>query len=154
VARVNFYLLRHDDAHACLLLACRLCEQLVRQGRAVRVLAENEAQARAFDQLLWNFSAESFVPHALRDAAPTGYPPTDCSPTDCSPTDCPALIDWRPEAFTDGNLLNLTTALPPHHGTLDSIAEFVLNTDAAKTLNRHKWNTYKQYGYEVQRHQI
>lgn len=139
MARVNFYLLRHDDAHARLLLACRLSEQLLRQGRGVRVLASSEDEARTFDQLLWSFSAESFVPHALRNEAPA---------------DCPVLIDWDPAAFNDGNLLNLTAALPPQHASLDSIAEFVLGNDEAKALSRRKWNAYKQHGHELQHHQI
>jgi DNA polymerase-3 subunit chi len=139
VARVNFYLLRHDDAHARLLLACRLSEQLLRQGRPVRVLAASEDESRTIDQLLWNFSAESFVPHALCGEAPA---------------DCPVLIDWKLDAFNDGNLLNLTAALPPQHGSLDSIAEFVLSNDEAKALSRSKWNAYKQHGHELQHHQI
>jgi DNA polymerase-3 subunit chi len=139
VARVNFYLLRHDDVHARLLLACRLSDQLLRQGRNVRVLASSKDEARVLDQLLWNFSAESFVPHALRSEAPA---------------DCPVLIDWQPEAFTEGNLLNLTAELPPQHASLDSIAEFVLSNDDAKALSRRKWNAYKQHGHELQHHQI
>jgi DNA polymerase-3 subunit chi len=139
VARVNFYLLRHDDAQARLQLACRLSEQLLRQGRSVRVLAANEDEARTLDQLLWSFSAESFVPHALHSEAPA---------------DCPVLIDWNLDAFTDGTLLNLTAELPPQHGKLDSIAEFVLSNDEAKALSRRKWNAYKQQGHELQHHQI
>lgn len=139
MARVNFYLLRHDNAEARLHLACRLSDQLLRQGRAVRVLASDEDEARAFDQLLWSFSAESFVPHALRQDAPD---------------DCPILIDWDPAAFNDGNLLNLTAGLPPHHQNLDSIAEFVLSNDDAKALSRRKWNAYKQQGHELKHHQI
>jgi DNA polymerase III, chi subunit len=139
VARINFYLLRHDDADARLRLACRLSDQLVRQGRKVQVLAADETQARAFDQLLWTFMPESFVPHALRQEAPE---------------DCPVVIDWDAAVFDEGTLLNLSTELPPHHQNLDSIAEFVLNNEEAKALSRRKWNSYKQQGHELQHHQL
>ncbi|MDR0780130.1 MAG: DNA polymerase III subunit chi [Pseudomonadales bacterium] len=139
MARVNFYLLRHDDAHARLHLACRLSEQLLRQGLKVRLLATHEDEARTLDQLLWTFSAESFVPHALQNTAPAA---------------CSVLIDWHLDAFTGGNLLNLTAELPPQPALFDSIAEFVLNNDAAKALSRRKWNAYKQGGHELRHHQV
>ena len=139
MARINFYLLRHDNVHARLLFACRLSEQLLRQGHAVRVLAVNEDEARDLDQLLWNFTAESFVPHGLHHEARA---------------DCPVVIGWDAAAFRDGTLLNLTPGLPANHQRFDSIAEFVLSNDDAKALSRRKWNAYKQHGHELQHHQI
>ncbi|HWK55555.1 MAG TPA: DNA polymerase III subunit chi [Hyphomicrobiales bacterium] len=139
MARINFYSLRHEDAHSRLLLACRLSEQLYRQGRPVRILANDEDEAHSLDQLLWQFTPESFVPHALRAAAPP---------------DCPVLIDWQAAPFTNGNLLNLTAALPTDHSIFDSIAEFVMNSEAAKALGRQKWQAYKQAGHELQHHSI
>jgi DNA polymerase-3 subunit chi len=139
VARVNFYSLRHDDTEARLQFACRLCEQLWRQGHALCMLTQDEDEARAFDQLLWTFSPESFVPHALYSDAPEN---------------CPVLIDWNPTRFNGGSLLNLSDALPPQHESFDSIAEFIFNNEEAKALSRRKWASYKQWGHELLHRQV
>lgn len=136
--KINFYLLMQDNTDARAALACRLSEQLQKQGLPVAILVQDQAEADEFDQLLWRFNPESFVPHAL---AGNGH---ETGVTVCWPTHSPS----------SGNLLNLVDDLPHHHETLDSIAEFVLNNDAAKARSRERWNSYKKLGYELQHHQI
>lgn len=45
--------------------ACRLVEKLYLAGRRVAVWLADERKAQLFDQYLWTFADESFVPHAL-----------------------------------------------------------------------------------------
>ncbi len=50
--------------------ACRLVERLYLAGRRVVVWLADERKAKMFDEYLWTFADESFVPHALSpDAA-------------------------------------------------------------------------------------
>jgi len=137
--RVNFYQLSHNHEQASAQLACRLAEKLCKQGLAVHMLADSEASARELDRLLWSFTPESFVPHALA---------TQAHETTA------VVIGWDPASATAGNLLNLTSAIPPGHASLDTIAEFVENLDEARALSRQKWNQYKQFGYELQHHKL
>jgi DNA polymerase-3 subunit chi len=96
--------------------------------------------AREFDQLLWTFSADSFIPHTL------------C--TDPAQTTAAVVIGWDQHPSASGDLINLTDAPPPGHARLDTIAEFVVNDEEAKAHGRQLWNTYKQLGYELQHHQL
>ena len=137
--RVNFYLLTQDNEQASTQLACRLAEKLCKQGIGVNILAHTEQAARELDNLLWAFTRESFVPHALIDNA---HATTN------------VVIGWDPGFATAGNLLNLTPGIPPHHQSLDTISEFVENHDEAKAHGRQKWNQYKSFGYELQHHKL
>ena len=138
--KVNFYLMKQSDEQARSMLACLLAEKLYRQNRRVHVhLASSEA-AREFDQLLWTFSTDSFIPHAL------------C--TDPAQTTAPVVIGWDNHPAASADLLNLADALPSNHARLDTIAEFVVNDEHAKAQSRQLWNIYKQLGYELQLHQL
>jgi|Laugrespbdmm15sn_2_1035079.scaffolds.fasta_scaffold65455_1 DNA polymerase-3 subunit chi len=137
--RVNFYSLPQDNENARRQFACRLAEKLSRQGVALQLFTSSEEEAGELDRLLWSFSAESFVPHALADTAATAA--------------VSVVVSWGNPA-AHGTLLNLTDTLPPGHEGLDTISEFVLNENNAKTQSRELWNRYKQLGYELQHHQM
>jgi DNA polymerase III subunit chi len=138
--KVNFYLMKQSDEAARSVLACRLAEKLYKQNRLVHVHVASDESAREFEQLMWTFSLESFIPHAL------------C--TDPSRESGTVMIGWDQHAPASGDLINLTDALPPNHARLDMIAELVVNDELAKAQSRQLWNTYKQLGYELQHHQL
>jgi DNA polymerase-3 subunit chi len=136
--KVNFYLLKQTNLQARTALACKLTEQLHKQGLSVQVLTVTEEAARELDALLWQYPAEGFMPHALAtENAGTGI-----------------TLCWTGRSGTGDNLLNLTDEIPDSHGRVDSIAEFVINDDDAKARSREKWNHYKNLGYELQHHQL
>jgi DNA polymerase-3 subunit chi len=136
--KVNFYLLKQDSLQARTALACKLTDQLHKQGRPVQVLTDSEEAARDLDALLWQHPAEGFLPHALATEN-AGTTVTLC---------------WPGRTRPGGYLLNLTDGIPDHHADADSIAEFVINDDDAKARSREKWNFYKNLGYELQHHQL
>jgi DNA polymerase-3 subunit chi len=138
--KVNFYLMKQSIETARSVLACRLAERLYKQNRHVHVHLTSSETAQEFDQLLWTFSVESFVPHTL------------CN--DQARQAATVMIGWDQHAPANGDLINLTDALPPNHGQLDMIAELVVNDGLAKAQSRQLWNTYKQLGYELQHHQL
>jgi DNA polymerase-3 subunit chi len=138
--KVNFYLLKQNTEQARAVLACRLAEKLLKQKLPVQILVSSLAAASVLDQLLWSFSADSFVPHAL------------CS--DPLNMETPVTITWDQQPCSATYLLNLTTAIPINHAALDTIAEIIVNDEAAKTHSRQLWNTYKQLGYPLQLHQL
>lgn len=138
--KVNFYLMKQSDEAARSVLACRLAEKLYKQKRRVHVHLRSDETAREFDQLLWTFSADSFIPHTL------------C--TDRAREAGSVMIGWDQHAPAGGDLINLTDGLPPNHAQLDMIAEFVVNDELARAQGRQLWNTYKQLGYELQHHQL
>ena len=139
--KVNFYLLKQGTDQARRLLACRLAEQQVKQGQRICILTDSADAAHEVDQLLWSFTPESFVPHAVAGTEAAAIAPLVI----CHGTEAPAGTTC---------ILNLGTEAPLNQPTLNAIAEFVPNDDASKARSRARWNLYKQLGYELQHHQL
>ncbi len=140
MARVNFYLLPRQDDAAKRQFACRLADKLWRQGLAVQVHSPSREEAQELDQLLWSFSAESFLPHHLQGE-------TVLDPRS-------VVLSWGAAEPLAPNLLNLDEDLPGTAGRFETIAEFVLDEEHAKARSRELWNRYKQAGHTLQHHRI
>lgn len=141
MAKANFYLLKQDTEQARRTLACRLAEQQVKQGQRICILTDSADAAQEVDQLLWSYSPESFLPHALANDAAAARVAVVIRPG----TEAPAGTTC---------ILNLGSEAPRNQPTLNAIAEFVLNDAESKARSRVRWNLYKQLGYELQHHQL
>lgn len=139
--KANFYLMKQDSEHARSQLACRLAEQVSRQGQRVYIRAANTEAARELDALLWSFTPESFVPHALKDSPEAAHAPVLIGSDSSAPTGTHCY-------------LNLGTDAAPEQAGVEVVAEFVLNDPTAKATSRASWATYKQRGWELQHHQL
>lgn len=138
--KVNFYLLKDKSEEARRLFACRLAEQLTRQGMPVQFAVDTDDDAKDLDKLLWSYAPESFLPHALLSSA--------------SAKDVSVLIGTGSQELRASTLLNLIDDIPPQHASCTTIAEFIRNDDEAKARSRQQWQQYKQLGYELQLHQL
>lgn len=136
--KVNFYLLKDSDEAARRRFACRLAEQQTKQGQRVFLLAASQPDAQELDQLLWSYTPESFLPHAMSDA--------DTSDV--------AVVVGHQSRQDFGCVLNLSDAMVREYPGLSAVAEFVLNEETAKARSRSQWNSYKQLGFELQLHQL
>ncbi len=136
--KVNFYLLKESDEAARRRFACRLAEQQTKQGQRVFLLTASQQDAQEMDQLLWSYTPESFLPHALSDA---------------NTSNVGVVVGYQ--ARKDfGCVLNLSDTMISEYPGLSAVAEFILNDDSAKARSRTRWNSYKQLGYELQLHQL
>ena len=139
--KVNFYLLKHNGEQARLALACLLADQQTRAGQQVFIMADSPAAARELDQLLWSFTSDSFVPHALA--------------TDAQASQAQVVIGHTLPALAGSTcVLNLGETPIDDHSGLTAIAEFILNDEQAKADSRVRWHHYKQLGFELQLHQL
>lgn len=139
--KVNFYLLKQDTEQARRLLACRLAEQQARQGQRICILTDSPEAAQEVDQLLWSYTPDSFLPHALAG--------------DAAAAQVQIVVGHGTEAPAGTTcILNLGQEAPLNQPSLAAIAEFVLSDDDAKTRSRARWNLYKQLGYELQHHAL
>lgn len=136
MADVVFYVLQSTEqsvAH----LACRLCHRIAMVAKQpLFVRFSRQEDMLAFDDLLWSFSADSFLPHAINDvhaavclgiqSPPTGF--TGC---------CLNLADdvADPTAF-------------------DRVVEIIGADEAAKQLGRQRFKAYRQLGLSPQTHQV
>lgn len=141
---VDFYLAALDAADFRQRTACRLADKAYRLGHSVYLAVPDEAAARTMDALLWTFSDESFVPHALVD--------TDGN---CADTMTPVQIGYTmpPESLHDV-LINLTEDIPGYFSRFERVAEIVGASAEQKHAGRERFRFYRDRGYALSTHEL
>ena len=64
MTQVNFYTLPSSETHSRLLFVCRLTEKAYSLGHRIHIQTDSEQQSKLLDDLLWQYSASSFIPHS------------------------------------------------------------------------------------------
>jgi DNA polymerase-3 subunit chi len=142
MTRVDFYVLPVAEPHGRLSFACRIAEKAWAAGHRVYLHLEDDAEARALDEMLWTFRAASFVPHTL--AVDTG-----------APADCPVVIGTGNDPGDHHEVLvNLGTQVPEFFGRFQRVAEVVLSDPEARAASRRRWSYYKDRGYTLEHHDM
>jgi len=137
MSRVDFYLIPQAGAQARLLFACRLLEKAYQQEQPVYVHLENAEKARFFDQLLWTYRDDSFIPHHLIEEKAN--------------LNSPIQLGYTPQPATQAEiLLNLGGDVPQFHERFKRILE-ILPPDAETHPARA---FYEAQGYTINQHQI
>ena len=98
--QVDFYHLTRSPLDRVL---PRIAERIVGDGGRLLVVVRDAAQAAAIDKLLWSYSPDSFLPHAVAGAGEDAVQPVLIA-TDVDPSNAArhvALVDgvWRDEAL-------------------------------------------------------
>lgn len=151
MARVDFYVLNHSGEQARQNFACRLAEKAYKLDNRVHIHAEDIAQARRLDELLWTFRDGSFVPHELLNG---GQPPHGGGSPSTSPA-TPVTIGHGDEAFRDGDLLiNLCNEIPPCAPSFERVAELVSADDDCKRWSRKRFVEYRDQGHQLETHDV
>lgn len=63
--RVDFYVLESKTETARQHFTCKIAEKAYQEQHRVMILTNDSTQSQTLNSLLWTFSDESFVPHAL-----------------------------------------------------------------------------------------
>ena len=141
--QVNFYLLDEtapqnelSTVPAHFALACQLCADLYRAKQRVFVYTADQQQAEAFDELLWQFDAERFVPHNLSGEGPRYGAPVE--------------ISWQAPRQNRPVLVNLTDTVPAFANRFNQIIEFVPADAQLKAQARERFKHYRQLGVTPQ----
>src|SRR5690349_4068430 len=114
--RVDLYLISQPGPEARLLFACRLLEKAYQQEQPVYVHLENAEKARFFDQLLWTYRNDSFIPHHLLEEK--------------SRLSSPILLGYQAEVKPQADiLLNLGCDLPAFHDQFKRVLEILSVTE-------------------------
>jgi DNA polymerase-3 subunit chi len=137
--QVDFYVLM-PSAPSAGHLACRLCLKAWEEGYGVSVLAASDADARALDELMWEFPAGRFLPHELGAADPA----------------VPVTILSSAAAIPPGRdvVVNLTAAPVPEPGRFRRLLEIVPADEQLRESSRDKFRAYRSQGLEPNHHQI
>lgn len=139
MTQVDFYVLPDSTNEARWLFACRLVEKVYKMGMDVLVALDTAEQAQAFDQLLWSFKPESFIPHQLIGGAHSA--PVQISYTDVT-------------GDHHGLLLNLSNGIPAYFSRFNRLSEIVIQEDTALKTSRERFSFYKGRGYPIETRKI
>lgn len=135
MTKVDFYILQEATSDARWLFACRLIDKVQRMGMRVLVAMDSDADARAFDELLWTFKPESFIPHQLING---GKP-------------APVEITFTTDAGDhQGLLLNLSKTIPNYFSRFERLSEVVIQEQQSLESSRERYSFYKSRGYPIE----
>lgn len=154
MTKIDFYVLEEERPKEGFLFTCRLIEKIYRQGHKVYVYSENQAQIDKLDQLLWNFKAESFIPHS-QHLNPTDNLEAKQSPlTSKNPLNEVLLGTCPPPSHYHSCLINLSENVPSFFSRFQRLGEVVLNNERRRTISRNNYRFYQQRGYAIDTHKI
>lgn len=134
--KIDFYILDQATAQKSLFFACQLIEKAYSLQQKVYIHTSSKEEAERFDQLLWTFRDNSFLPHNL-------YQPTDEHP--------PAIqIGYHETPPSHADLLiNLTHAIPAFYQQFKHTIEIVFSDAHVQQLARERYKQYRDQGCEL-----
>lgn len=139
MTRIDFYVLSSPRPESRLQFACRLTRKAWEQNRRVYLHCANEAEAKALDELLWAFRADSFLPHAMHADQPD-------EKVVCGYGDDPAPHNDL--------LINLSNDTPAFFSRFNRLAEILIEHDPVLVSGRERFRSYREQGYPPNTHQI
>ncbi len=137
--KVDFYILHFQKELEKERFICRLTDKAWHQDYRIYIHADSTGQAKIFDDMLWTFRQDSFLPHAL-------YTPEDKV--------TPVQIGHMPDHFCQGMdvLVSLTETVPDFYHHFERVAEFV-DANNRKT-GRERYRFYRDQECELNSHDI
>ena len=139
MTRIDFYVQNQASQTAYERLICKITEKAWQNQHEIFLLCSNTEQLDRFDELLWTFSATSFIPH---------------SPTYDGDGKVVLLSSERKTLRNYEVLINLTTDVPEHAGKFIRVIESTGYNEAMREDARKKYKYYKDRGYPIFTHEI
>jgi DNA polymerase-3 subunit chi len=133
MTRVDF----HSKVPDKLLYACRLIRKARTAGMKVVVYLQDAQQLSQFDQALWTFSEQDFIPHVV-----AGDELAD-------QTDVIMSFDASDELPHHQILVNLSTLTPDHFARFERMFEIVSTDEQDLTAGRGRYKHYQNRGYAL-----
>lgn len=137
MTRVDFYVLQQGGRQAALRYACRLAEKAFLKGHQCYICVEHN-DIPAMDDLLWQFRADSFVPHGRADQA---HHTIAIGGDQQTGDHCDVMI-------------NLTPDVPATFSRFARLAEIVSQDEPWLSASRSRYSHYRQAGYPLHNHSI
>ncbi len=137
--QVDFYVLEASapsPAH----LACRLCLRAWQEGFRVSVLVADEGEARALDDLMWDYPDGRFLPHGLAADEP-GSPVVIVPGAGAIPTERDVVVNLTPEAVQQPTRFR-------------RLLEIVPADEALRDASRNKYRWYRSQGLQPHHHSM
>jgi DNA polymerase-3 subunit chi len=139
--RVTFYVLAEPGSDARLKFACRLVEKAFAQEHRVLVRCPSPEAAGEFDELLWRFSDQSFVPHEI------------VAPGESCAAPVVVCADDAPHRAADV-LVNLADVVPEGFLGFSRVAEILDASEDCRSAGRERFRQYRARGIEPETHNL
>lgn len=136
MSKVDFYILDADSGQKSLLFACQLIEKFHQEQQRIFIYTATKDEAERLDALLWTYSDNSFIPHAI-------YNQQD----DCAPSIQIGYSD-APEAH-NGILINLSRSIPIFYSQFKHVIEIIFSDPQVQQLGRERYKQYRDQGCEL-----
>ena len=133
MTRVDF----HSKVPDKLLYACRLIRKARTAGMKVVVYLQDSQQLSDFDQALWTFSENDFIPHVVASDELAEQTPVILS--------CDASENLPHHQV----LINLSTQTPDHFARFERMFEIVSTDEQDLTVGRGRYKHYQTRGYAL-----
>ena len=139
--RADFYLIAKPRfREQPLRLVCELARKACDAGQWTLVLARDQAQAEALDDLLWDMGDDVYIPHQIAGA-------------DIEEEDTAVLIaSPDTDAALRPLVINLRDA--PVDGSFERVLEVVPADESARGPLRERWKQYQARGFELNKYDM
>jgi DNA polymerase-3 subunit chi len=135
--RADFYLVAKPRfREEPLLLVCELVRKAHDANLPTLVLARDQEQAEALDELLWAFDDDAYIPHQIAGDDEDDLAPVLIATPEMDVPLRPLLVNLRDAAA---------------EGSFDRVLEVVPADDSAREPLRERWKAYKARGFDVKK---
>ena len=143
MTRINFYIIEQGSEVAIDTFICRLTEKAWSQNNAIYIHTNGEQHSIKFDDLLWNYSEDSFIPHQL---------------TTTENHEKSVLIGHQttvniPNSHHD-LLINLNHETPSFFSQFERVAEIITTDENSRIKGRERYQFYRDRGYALETHKL
>jgi len=146
MTRVDFYIIEKGSDKATETFICRLTEKAWSQNNAIYIHTMDDQHATKYDELLWTFNEESFIPHQLIQ-----------NDTDQSKTQN-VLIGYQSaddiSVTYHDVLINLNHEAPSFFSQFERVAEIITTDETSISKGRERYQFYRDRGYALETHKM
>ena len=146
MTRIDFYIIEEGSEQATETFICRLTEKAWSHNNDVYIHAIDEQHAAKYDELLWTFNKESFIPHQLiqneTNKTETKNIQIGHSGAEETPTTCHDV------------LINLNHEAPSFFSQFERVAEIITTDETSRTKGRERYQFYRDRGYALETHKM
>ncbi len=133
--RVDFYILKTTSYGECYPFACQLANKVYPQRKSMIVQTDSTQAAKQFNELLWTFREDSFIPHQLGENPHTVVVGDIGNPTEAA-------------------LLNLSIEEDPPTTQAERVLQIVPNHSKLLLWARAHYRHYQAQGITIKTHKF
>ncbi len=137
MTQVNFYTLPSPELQSRLQFVCRLTEKAYSLGHRIHILTDSQQQSKALDDMLWQYSASSFLPHCSLDSGGDNGEPVTLG----------TELAAAPHADV---LINLSTQPCASEGQFSRINEVISADNESLEQGRVHYRFYKEKAMRIE----